>query len=157
MLKVERHFNKGNPELIRLSRLSKDLYNRCNYLMRKAWFSQQHLKIRQLPDINMLTAETKDLECFKQFGNTKIAKQTIRKVLTDWSNFKKALTAYGKDKSKFMRCPKPPNYKNEMAQAIFYNETLKGGQSKNTMDSLTANNGCFSVPFKEGYKQVVIT
>jgi putative transposase len=154
---VERHFNKGNPEIIRLCRLSRELYNRCNYLMRKAWFNQQHLKFRQLPDINVLIAETKDLDCFKAFGNTKTAKQTIRKVLTDWSNFKKALTAYGKDKSKFIRCPKPPNYKEKMAQVIFYNETLKGGQSKETMDSLTANNDCFSVPFKEGYRQVVIT
>lgn len=155
---VERHFNKGNPEIIRLCRLSRELYNRCNYLMRKAWFNQQHLKFRQLPDINVLIAETKDLDCFKQFGNTKIAKQTIRKVLTDWSNFKKALTAYGKDKSKFIRCPKPPNYKNEMAQVIFYNETIKGGQSGKTQpETLTANNGCFSVPFRENYKQVIIT
>ena len=65
MLMVERHFNKGNPEIIRLCKLSKELYNRCNYLMRKAWFSQQHLKFRQLPDISVLTVEAKDLDCFK--------------------------------------------------------------------------------------------
>jgi IS605 OrfB family transposase len=154
---VERHFNNGNPEIIRLCRLSKELYNRCNYLMRQAWFNQQHLKSRKLPDIGTLIAETKDLECFKQFGNTKTAKQTIKKVLTDWSNFKKALKAYGKDRSKFLRCPKPPNYKKQMAQTIFYKETIQGGQSQKPITSLTANNGCFSVPFREGYKQVVIT
>ncbi len=154
---VERHFNKGNPEIIKLCQLSKELYNRCNYLMRKAWFSQQHLKFRQLPDINVLISESKDFKCLKQFGNTKTAKQTIRKVLTDWSNYKKALTAYGKDRSKFIRCPKPPNYKKKMAQVIFYNETIKGGQSNKQPDTLTANNGCFSVPFREGYKQVTIT
>jgi len=157
MIMVERHFNKGNPEIIRLCRLSRELYNRCDYLMRKAWFSQQYLKFRQLPDINILTAEVKDLDCFKEFGNTKIAKQTIRKVLTDWSNFKKALTAYGKDKSKFIRCPKPPGYKQKMAQVIFYKETIKGGRGKKELTELTANNGCFSVPYKENYKQVVIT
>ncbi len=157
MLMVERHFNKGNPEIIRLCKLSKELYNRCNYLMRKAWFSQQHLKFRQLPDINMLTREVKGLECFKQFGNTKTAKQTMRKVLTDWSNFRKALTAYGKDRSKFVRAPKPPNYKKRMAQVFFYNETIKGGQSKHKLTQLTANNGCFSVPFDKPYKQVVVT
>jgi len=158
MLMVERHFNKGNPEIIRLCRLSKELYNRCNYLMRKAWFTPQETKYQQLPDINILTAETKDLDCFKQFKNTKIAKQTIRKVLNDWSNFKKSLKAYGKDKTKFPRCPKPPKYKNKMAQVIYYNETLKGGQStKKQLIALTANNECFSVPYKENYKQVVIT
>lgn len=149
---VERHYNKGNPEIVRLCKLSKELYNRCTFLMRQAWFSKQ-----RLPDLNILTDETKELECFQQFGNTKIAKQTIRKVLTDWSNYRKALFAYSKDRSKFVRCPKAPNYKKKMAQVIFYNETIKGGQGKKALQSLTANNGCFSVPFKEGYKQVVIT
>lgn len=154
---VERHFTKGNPEIIRLCSLSKELYNRCNYLMRRDWFNQQHIRTRRIPDISVLIAETKDLDCFKQFGNTKVAKQTVRKVLTDWSNFKKALTSYSKDRDKFLRCPKPPKYKKEMAQVVFYRETLKGGQSKKTMTSLTANNDCFSVPFRDGYKQVIIT
>lgn len=158
MLLVERHYTKGNAEIVRLCSLSKELYNRANFLMRQAWFSQQHLKYKQLPDINILIQEIKDLDCFKQLHNTKTAKQTIRKVLTDWSNFKKALTAYGKDRSKFIRCPKPPHYKKKMAQVIFYNETIFGGQSKNKqLTSLTATNNCFSVPYREGYKQVVIT
>ena len=152
MLLVERHYSKGNEEIVRLCKLSKELYNRCTFLMRQAWFTKQ-----RLPDINILTDEVKDLDCFKQFGNTKIAKQTVRKVLTDWSNYCKSLKAYGKDKSKFVRCPKAPNYKKKLAQVIFYNETLKGGQGKKQLENLTANNGCFSIPFKEGYKQVVVT
>lgn len=143
---------KGNPEIIRLCKLSKELYNRCTFLMRQAWFNDE-----RLPDINILIDETKNLDCFKQFGNTKTAKQTVRKVLTDWSNYCKALKAYKKDNSKFVRCPKAPNYKKKLAQVVFYKETLKGGQGKKQLENLTANNGCFSVPFKEGYKQVVIT
>ena len=124
MLLVERHYSKGNSEIIKLCQTSKELYNRCNFLMRKAWFTQQ-----RLPDINILNNETKNLDCFKQLHNTKTAKQTIRKVLTDWSNFRKTLTAYKKDSSKFLKKPKPPNYKEKLAQVIFYNETIKGGQS----------------------------
>jgi len=120
--------------------------------MRQAWFTKQ-----RLPDINILVAETKDLDCFKRLHNTKTAKQTIRKVLTDWSNFRKALTAYGKDRSKFISCPKAPGYKDKMAQVIFYNETIKGGQKGTPLERLTATNNCFSVPYREGYKQVVIT
>jgi IS605 OrfB family transposase len=120
--------------------------------MRKAWFSKQ-----RLPDITILTNETKDLNCFKQLHNTKTAKQTIRKCLTDWSNYRKALTTYGKDRSKFVRCPKAPNYKDKLAQVIFYNETIKGGQGNKPLENLTATNNCFSVPFKTGYKQIVIT
>lgn len=157
MLLVERHYTKGNSEIVRLCKLSKELYNRANYLMRQAWFSQQHLKYKQLPDITILVQETKDLNCFKQLHNTKTAKQTVRKVLTDWSNFRKALTAYSKDRSKFISCPKPPCYKDKMAQVIFYNETIKGGQKRTPLKKLTATNNCFSVPYREGYKQVVIT
>ena len=156
-LMVERHYTTGNNEIIRLCKVSKELYNRCNYLMRQAWFNQQHLKYKQLPDINILVNETKELECFKQLHNSKTAKQTIRKCLSDWSNFRKALTAYSKDKSKFLKCPKPPNYKEEMAQVIFYNETIKGGQYHKPLTQLTATNNCVSVPYREGYKQVVIT
>lgn len=152
MLLVERHYTKGNPEIVRLCRTSKELYNRCNFLMRKAWFTQQ-----RLPDINILIHETQNLDCFKQLHNTKTAKQTVRKVLTDWSNFRKALTAYKKDPSKFVRKPKAPNYKEKLAQVIFYNETIKGGQSGKPLETLTATNNCFSVPFRAGYKQVVIT
>ena len=154
---VERHYSKGNSEIVKLCSLSKELYNRCNYLMRQAWFNQQHLKYKQLPDINILVNETKELECFKQLHNTKTAKQTIRKVLTDWSNFRKALTAYGRDRSKFINCPKPPNYKKEMAQVIFYNETIKNGQKGIPLTQLTATNNCFSIPCDKNYKQVVIT
>ena len=157
MIKVERHFNRGNPEIIRLCQLSKELYNRCNYLMRKAWFNQQYLKLRQLPDINILVQETKGLDCYRNLHNTKIAAQTIRKVLTDWSNYKRALKAYGKDTSKFIRCPKPPGYKNKMAQVIFFSETIKGGRSKKQSVSITPTNECFSIPCDKIYKQVIIT
>jgi putative transposase len=152
MLLVERHYTKGNAEIVQLCSLSKELYNRCNFLMRQAWFTKQ-----RLPDINILVAAVNDLECFKSLHNTKTAKQTVRKVLTDWSNFRKALTAYGKDRSKFVRCPKAPGYKERMAQVIFYNETIKGGQKGTPLKRLTATNNCFSVPYREGYKQVVIT
>jgi putative transposase len=152
MFLVERHYTKGTSEIIKLCSTSKELYNRCIFLMRKAWFTKQ-----RLPDITILNNETKNLDCYKQLHNTKTAKQTIRKCLTDWSNYRKALVAYGKDKSKFICCPKAPNYKQKLAQVIFFNETIKGGPYHKILPSLTATNNCFSIPFKEGYKQVVIT
>jgi hypothetical protein len=120
MLVVERHLIDGTPEIIRLCMQSKELYNKCNFLMRKAWFGDE-----RLPDLNILVQETQALDCFKNLHNTKTAKQTIRKCLTDWSNFKAALRAWKKDPTKFRRMPKPPYYKDKMAQVIFYNETIK--------------------------------
>jgi putative transposase len=157
MVLVERHFHKGNPEIIRLCQLSKDLYNKCNFLMRKVWYTPTPAKYRQLPDLNILINEVRELECFKQLHNTKTAKQTVRKCLTDWGNYKKALAAYKRCPEKFISCPKPPHYKEKMAQVIFYNETIKGGQNAEKLDRLTATNNCFSVPCDKDYKQVVIT
>jgi IS605 OrfB family transposase len=120
--------------------------------MRQAWFNQD-----RLPDINILVKETQHLNFFKNLHNTKTAKQTIRRVISDWSNFRKALTAYKKDKSKFVRCPKPPNYKRKLAQIVFYKETIKGGQSGKPLDTITPTNGCFSIPCNHDFQQVVVT
>ena len=151
MIQVERHFCKGNAEIIRLCQTSKELYNRCTFLMRKSWFEH----VFPMPDINTLIATTKDLDCFKQLHNTKTAKQTVRKVLTDWTNFRKAWNAYKKDSSKFISRPKPPNYKQKMAQVIFYNETIKKKPSRKGI--IVPTNDCFSIPCTKTYKQVVIT
>ena len=120
--------------------------------MRKAWFEKE-----RLPDISILIKETQHLDCFKNLHNTKTAKQTIRQVLTDWSNYRKALNAYDRDKSKFLGCPKPPYYKKKLAQVIFYNETIKGGQSGKPLAFLIPTNGCFSIKSDKPFKQVVVT
>ena len=150
MLVVERHHHQGNPEITRLCQLSKELYNKCNFLMRQAWFGGN-----PLPDINVLVAETQDLDCFHNLHNTKTAKQTIRKVLNDWSNFRKALNAFNKDSSNFVRKPKPPYYKDKLAQVIFYNETIKKKPLKQGI--MTPTNECFSIKSSRDFKQVVIT
>ena len=151
--KVQRHYIKGNQQIVELCQLSKELYNRCNYLLRQAWFAHE----RQ-PDISMLVQQVQDLDCYKNLHNTKTAKQTIRKCLMDWSNFKKALRAYKKDKAKFLRYPKPPKYKKKLNQVIFYKETIKGGQKNVKLDQLTTTNYCVSVPFdKDNFKQLIIT
>lgn len=152
MIWVERHFNSGSPEIQRLCYASKVLYNKCNFIMRHAWLNNE-----RLPDLVMLVQEVKDLECFQNLHNTKTAKQTIRRVVEDWSNFRKALTVYRKDPSRFIKRPEPPHYKEKMAQVIFYNETIKGGQSGKQLTRLTPTNNCLSVPCDKPYKQLVIT
>jgi len=111
-----------------------------------------------MPDLNMLVQLMRNEDCFKNLHNTKTAKQTIRKVITDWWNFRKALKAYNKDSSGFKRKPKPPKYKEKMAQVIFYNETIKGGQSKKKqLETITPTNKCFSIRSDRKFKQVIIT
>ena len=152
MLLVERHHIQGNHEIVKLCETSKELYNKCNYYMRKAWFGDE-----RLPDITTLVQLVRNEPSFENLHNTKTAKQTVRKCLTDWTNFKKALKVWKKDKSKFLRMPKPPKYKEKMAQVIFYKETIKGGQGKKKQDTITPTNGCFGIKSTRDYKQVVVT
>ncbi len=157
MLLVERHKIKSTPQIIELCQTSKELYNKCNYYMRKQWFSNfknDDWSI-PLPDITTLVNLVQYEESFKNLHNTKTAKQTVRKVLSDWSNFRKALKAYNKDSSKFKSKPKPPNYKQKMAQVIFYNETIKKKPLKQGV--ITPTNNCFSIKSDRKFKQVVIT
>ena len=150
MLLVERHEIKGTSEIISLCQTSKELYNKCNYYMRQAWFGGN-----LMPNIQTLVQLVQAEECFKNLHNTKTAKQTVRKVLTDWSNFKKALNAWKKDKSKFTRMPKPPHYKDKLAQVIFYAETVKKKMLKRGI--ITPTNECFGIKSSRKFKQVVIT
>lgn len=157
MILVERHQIHETPEIVELCKTSKELYNKCNYYMRKQWFS--NLKNDDwtipLPDINALTRLVHNEPSFKNLHNTKTAKQTVRKCLSDWSNFRKALTAYKKNPSGFAKKPRPPHYKQRLAQVIFYNETIKKKPLKQGV--ITPTNGCFSIKSERNFKQVVIT
>jgi IS605 OrfB family transposase len=55
--------------------------------------------------------------------------------------------------------PNPPYYKKKLAQVIFYNETIKDGQSKKAKKQTTIipTNNCFSIKSNKKYKQVIIT
>jgi IS605 OrfB family transposase len=125
--------------------------------MRYRWFA--NLKADNwtipLPDMNTLICFIKYEPSFKNLHNTKTAKQTIRKCLSDWSNFRKALAAYKKNPTNFVKKPKPPYYKERLAQVIFYNETIKKKPLKQGI--ITPTNGCFSIKSERKFKQVVIT
>jgi IS605 OrfB family transposase len=65
------------------------------------------------------------------------------------------LTAYKKNPNSFIKKPKPPHYKERLAQVIFYNETIKRKPLKQGI--ITPTNGCFSIKSNRKFKQVIIT
>ena len=125
--------------------------------MRHWWFKSLQTSdwTTPMPDLNMLVQLVHEIESFKNLHNTKTAKQTIRKVINDWWNFKKALKAFNRDPSGFEKKPRPPNYKERLAQVIFYNETIKKKPLKQGV--ITPTNGCFEIKSVRKFKQVVIT
>lgn len=154
MLVVERHWTSGSEEMVRLCGLSRDLYNRANFLMRRSWFARE----RQ-PGIGQLVEAVRGLDCFKSLHNTKTAKQTLFMLLADWGTFKKTLGVYGRHPEKFRRRPKPPGYKEKLAQVAFYRETIKHGQGKYKARSgvITPTNDLFTITSRRDYQQVVVT
>jgi putative transposase len=157
MLLVERHYTKGTPQIVELCQQSKKLYNKCNYYMRHWWFKclKNEDWTTPMPNLGELIQLVYEEESFKNLHNTKTAKQTIRKVIIDWWNFKKALKAYKQNPNTFTRKPKPPYYKKNLAQVIFYNETIKKKPLK--LGVITPTNGCFSIKSNRKFKQVIIT
>lgn len=157
MLLVERHQINATPQIVELCKQSKELYNKCNYHMRHQWFS--NLKNDNwdvsLPDISALIRLVQQEPSFKNLHNTKTAKQTVRKCLSDWNNFRKAIKAFNKNSNGFTSKPKPPYYKDKLAQVIFYNETIKKKPLKQGI--ITPTNGCFSIKSNREFKQVIIT
>ena len=150
MLSVERHHIPPNEILDELSSYSQDLYNKCNFYIRTTFF-------KNLPRLSMtdLVHLVEKEEYYLKLHNTKTAKQTIRKLLADWSNFYKSLQAYKRDYTQFKRRPKPPGYKKRRTQIIFYDETIKKKPLK--IGIIEPTNGCFRIKSDKEFKQVVVT
>ena len=152
MYLVERHNIEGNDEIIRLCELSKLLYNRVNYLMRQSYFDNTPVL-----SLTELLNEVRPLDCFQEFGNTKIATQVILQVKNDWSNYFKARKAFMMYPTKFLKEPKIPGYKKKLAQVTYYNESVRRKPLNNNI--LTPTNDTFSIKTDKAkiFKQATIT
>ena len=152
MIQIERHSIKGTEEIERLCNLSKLLYNKANFYCRRCFFGRN-----KFPGRTEIVALVRNEDYFNDFGNTKLPKQILLKLLGDWSNFFQALRAWGIDKSKFKRMPKPPGYKKQMNQVVFYTETIRMKPRKQGV--ITPTNDCFKIEsaHANNFKQVVIT
>lgn len=117
--------------------------------MRKAWFS-----FTQAPDLGSLVNAFRHEPCFVDLHNTKTAKQTIRKLLVDWTSFRKAIRSYKTHPSSFLIPPKPPGYKKKLAEVTFYRETIK--KRPHLAGIITPTNKCFAVASRRDFQQVVI-
>ena len=150
MLITQRHKINATPEIVRLCKLSKELYNQANYLVRKSFFSKQ-----KLPNQSDLYIYFCKAGSFLNFGRTRLAGFVLRQCLTDWTNFFKSLRAYKKNPDKFKRCPKPPGYKRNLNCLIFDKDTIRRKPLKHGL--IVPTNDLFQIKSDiKNFKQVVL-
>ena len=118
--RVERHIiKKGRynySEIASSCRLSKNLYNYANYLVRQEFFAAG--KIPKEYDLSKTLANSNQVDYRALPAQT--AQQTIKQVFRDWKSFFKAIKAYAKDPSKFTGKPRIPKYKKKDGTALTY-------------------------------------
>lgn len=116
--RVERHIiKKGRynySEIASICRLSKNLYNYANYLVRQEFFVTG--KIPKEYDLSKTLANSNQVDYRALPAQT--AQQTIKQVFRDWKSYFKAIKAYAKDPSKFTGKPRIPKYKKKDGTAL---------------------------------------
>jgi putative transposase len=116
---------RKSKELSLLCHLAKNLYNLANYHYRQFLF---HLgEFITYYDLQVIL---KDHEAYKVLP-AQTSQQILRLVMKNWKSYWNAIKEYSKDKSKFLGCPKMPNYKRKDGEsiAIFTNQNswIKNG------------------------------
>lgn len=132
---TERHIiksvNKKYKELDKICFLSKNLYNVANYYIR-----QEYIKTGTYFNYNKMDKflNFTDNIDYKALPS-KVSQQVLKLVDKNWKSFFQATKAYKKCPSKFLGCPKLPNYKHKVSgrnvavytsQALYKKELRKG-------------------------------
>lgn len=121
---VERHIiNKGHDffkELDEISFLSKNLYNRANYVVRQAfiitsWLKEEgkteHAFWMRYYDLQTFLQKTKDVYYYAL--PTKISQQVLKLVDKNWKSFFASIKDWKVNSSKYKGMPKLPKYKHK--------------------------------------------
>lgn len=107
---VEQHIIKKNnilyQECDKLSFLSKNLYNRANYIIRQSFTNKENSIYLNYYEINKLFKSEKDYCSLPR----KVSNQTLRLLDKNWISFFAAMKAWNKDKEKFKGRPSLPAY-----------------------------------------------
>ena len=131
VVRTEQIYLNGNDTISRMCHLSKNLYNQVNYI-----FRNQFLNHEKLTGYNELVKQFSTPSGIEDHDNyQKLPAQTaqwvIKKAVQSWNSFFKAMKSWKKHPEKFLRMPKPPNYKNRNGEfiLIFTNQqcSIHGG------------------------------
>ncbi len=120
VLRIEVIEVRKNKELSKLCHLTKNLYNRGNYLIK------EELNKNNLLFYNDLDRLLKDEQCYKLLP-AHTAQHTLKLLSRNWKAYFAALKEWNKQPQKFLSCPRPPYYKKPTGEtiAIFSNQQAR--------------------------------
>lgn len=108
---VEKHKIKSThkfySELDNLCFLSKNLYNKANYIIRQSFVKEQ-----KYLNYNHIQKQLQNDSDYKALPS-KVSQQVLMLLDKNWKSFFKAIKDYSKNKSKYKGRPKLPNYKHK--------------------------------------------
>jgi len=113
LVRTERIWMNGTPQLSHLCHLTKNLYNEANYVTREAYFNND----KPVKYAEMDAWFKSNSENYKEL-NAQTAQQTLRLLEKDWNSFDANSKEYKINLSKFKGKPKPPQYKPKDGEAI---------------------------------------
>ena len=123
--------------------LNTQLYNKITYHLRQYIIRQfknnisiENIKFLKQSHIENLLKEDLSLKYNLEILAANSIQQLIRKCLTNFESYRKAIISYNKNKSKFLNKPKLPNYKkknNQLSTIIIAGQTLCKGCKKDKL------------------------
>ena len=122
-IRIEKHLIKGSKELDKLAFLSKNLYNRANYLVRQMFIESAKQKEQGLVDhatiLNFYTID-KQLQGIEEFKSLPSqTKQSILRLLDkNWKGFIRSIKDYMKNRNKYTGKPGLPKYLDKQGRHI---------------------------------------
>ncbi|KKN10240.1 hypothetical protein LCGC14_1038540 [marine sediment metagenome] len=112
---------KKSKELSKLCHLAKNLYNLANW-----YFRQDFFNLNNFLDNYDLDFILKDKEVYKNLP-AQTSQQILKLIIKNWKSYFRANKDYKKNKNKYKRKPKIPNYKKKNGESIiiFTNQQCK--------------------------------
>lgn len=157
--RVERHIINKNHKMFNICnqycKLSKDLYNHANYIVR-----QEFIKNDTFLNYSHMAKLMKTEESFKTIGSNS-GQHTLKILERNWKSFFVAIKDWSKNKSKYLGKPRLPNYldkeKGRFICVLTNTQTLiKGNDLYFSFKPFKPYNGLIKVKFKGKHMQTRI-
>ena len=115
---------KDNKELSKLCKISKNLYNQANYIVRQEFINNK--KWIRYNDLNRLCKEIEEENNNYKKLKIQTSQQILRLLDKNWNSFFKSIKEWKRNKSKFKGKPNLPKYlKKDKHLLIFTNQNSK--------------------------------